>query len=157
MLISTSFISVILALARVALAHPVLVMVSKNLYNISTDTNSPVMQQPEFRTIRVPGLMRKVRDVPMAPAGLDFLSALPLESLLGVDSSLTGDGSGGGGDGSNGSEEYAGSSGYGPADGGADDSTGNKDSSDRDEDRSNTNEAAANGKASDTPASDAER
>src|ERR1700734_1986627 len=119
MYISTPFIAVALALAQETLAHPVIVTVRcpARPAHILTDTNSPAMKQPEYRTIHVPGIMRKVRGLPLAPGGLDLLSALPLESLLGgAGSPLAG---GGGGD-SNGSEESAGGSGYGPADGGAD-------------------------------------
>jgi hypothetical protein len=143
--ISTLLIAVALALAQETLARPVIVMVRcpARPAHILTYTNSPAMQQPEYRTIHVPGIMRMVRDLPLAPGGLDLLSALPLESLLGgAGSPLAGGGGGGGGD-SNGSEESAGGSGYGPADGGADVATG-EDASGGNEDPSNTNNDAAN-------------
>jgi hypothetical protein len=144
--ISTLLIAVALALAQETLARPVIVMVRcpARPAHILTYTNSPAMQQPEYRTIHVPGIMRMVRDLPLAPGGLDLLSALPLESLLGgAGSPLAGGGGGGGGGDSNGSEESAGGSGYGPADGGADVATG-EDASGGNEDPSNTNNDAAN-------------
>lgn len=131
--------AVALALAQETLAHPVIVTVRcpARLAHILTDTNSPAMQQPEYHTIHVPGIMRKVRGLPLAPGGLDLLSALPLESLLGgAGSPLAGSGD------SKGSEESASSSGYGSADGGADVATGGEDSSGGNEEPSNANDAA---------------